>query len=176
MDLMEMLKSLFGDEALTFEQFCEKVENATDIKLGNLASGQYVDKHKYDELNTQYEDVNNQLKNANEKYADYDPEWKTKLEQAQADGEKKLNDYKFEQAVENAIVEAGAVDVVSVKANLDMTAIVPGENGAVEGLSEPHLFGSGKADPTLNLGGPTPGTKKTKTGGLIGAVKDHYKK
>ena len=37
MDLMEILKALFGGEALTFEQFAEKVNNAADVKLGNLA-------------------------------------------------------------------------------------------------------------------------------------------
>ena len=40
MDLMEILKALFGGEALTFEQFAEKVNNAADVKLGNLAGGQ----------------------------------------------------------------------------------------------------------------------------------------
>ena len=42
MDLMEILKAQFGGEALTFEQFAEKVNNAADVKLGNLAGGQYV--------------------------------------------------------------------------------------------------------------------------------------
>lgn len=32
MDLMEILKALFGDEALTFEQFAEKVNNAANVK------------------------------------------------------------------------------------------------------------------------------------------------
>ena len=58
MDLMEILKTLFGGEALTFEQFAEKVNNAADVKLGNLAGGQYVEKDKYD-------DVSNQLASAN---------------------------------------------------------------------------------------------------------------
>ena len=31
MDLMEILKALFGDQALTFEQFAEKVNNAADV-------------------------------------------------------------------------------------------------------------------------------------------------
>ncbi len=33
MDLMEILKALFGDEALTFEQFAEKVNNAADVRI-----------------------------------------------------------------------------------------------------------------------------------------------
>lgn len=129
MELMEMLKALFGGEALTFDQFAEKVNQSADVKLGNLAGGQYVDKNKYD-------DVSRQLETANASLADYDPEWKSKLEQAQADGEKKLNDYKFEQSVEKAIADSGAADVVSVKANLDMSAVTQGEDGTIEGLTE----------------------------------------
>ena len=94
MDLMELLKAIFGEEALTFDQFAEKINQSADIKLGNLAGGQYVDKNKYDNVSRQLETANANLK-------DYDPEWKSKLEQAQADGDKKLNDYKFEQSVEN---------------------------------------------------------------------------
>ena len=106
MDLMEILKALFGDEALTFEQFDEKVNNAADVKLGNLAGGQYIEKEKYD-------DVSKQLETANANLEGYDPDWQTKLAQAQADSEKKLNDYKFEQSVESAINNAGAADLVS---------------------------------------------------------------
>ena len=116
MDLMEMLKAIFNGEALTFDQFAEKINQSADVKLGNLAGGQYVDKNKYD-------DISRQLETANASLADYDPEWKSKLEQAQAEGDKKLNDYKFEQAVESAINNAGAADLVSVKANLDMSKI-----------------------------------------------------
>ena len=77
MDLMEILKALFGDEALTFEQFAEKVNNAADVKLGNLADGQYVEKDKYD-------DVSNQLASANANLEGYDPDWQDKVKQAQA--------------------------------------------------------------------------------------------
>ncbi len=177
MELMEMLKNIFGGEALTFEQFAEKVNQSADVKLGNLAGGQYVDKNKYD-------DLSKQLKTANANLADYDPEWKSKLEQAQADGEKKLNDYKFEQAVEKAIADSGAADVVSVKANLDMSTITQSEDGAITGLDEqleklkaekPFLFKSEeKTEPKLNLGAPTPGAKKTKKGGIKNAVHDFY--
>ncbi len=77
MDLMEILKALFGGEALTFEQFAEKVNNAADVKLGNLAGGQYVEKDKYD-------DVSNQLASANANLEGYDPDWQDKVKQAQA--------------------------------------------------------------------------------------------
>ena len=58
MDLMEILKALFGGEALTFEQFAEKVNNAADVKFGNLAGGQYVEKDKYDDVSNQLASVN----------------------------------------------------------------------------------------------------------------------
>ena len=116
MELMEMLKALFGGEALTFDQFAEKVNQSADVKLGNLAGGQYVDKNKYD-------DVSRQLETANASLADYDPEWKSKLEQAQADGEKKLNDYKFEQSVEKAIADSGAADVAVSYTHLTLPTI-----------------------------------------------------
>lgn len=161
MDLMEMLKALFNGEALTFDQFAEKVNQSSDVKLGNLAGGQYVDKNKYD-------DISRQLEAANASLADYDPKWKSKLEQAQADGEKKLNDYKFDQSVEKVIADSGAADVFSVKANLDMSTVAPGEDGKILGLSEqlenlktakPFLFKTTEPEPKLNLGGATPGTK-----------------
>lgn len=161
MDLMTILKTLFGSEALTFEQFAEKLNGAENLKLGNLADGKYVDKNKY-------EDLSKQLEAANKNLADYDPEWKSKLKQAQADGEKKLNDYKFNQSLEKAIADSGAADVVSVKANLDMSTVAPGEDGAISGLSEqleslktakPFLFKSEEPEPKLNLGGSTAGTK-----------------
>ena len=72
MDLMEILKALFGGEALTFEQFAEKVNNAADVKLGNLAGGQYVEKDKYD-------DVSNQLASANANLEGYDPDWQDRV-------------------------------------------------------------------------------------------------
>ncbi len=72
MDLMEILKTLFGGEALTFEQFAEKVNNSADVKLGNLAGAQYVEKDKYD-------DVSNQLASANANLEGYDPDWQDKV-------------------------------------------------------------------------------------------------
>lgn len=36
MDLMEILKALFGGEALTFEQFAEKVNNAEMLSSATL--------------------------------------------------------------------------------------------------------------------------------------------
>lgn len=178
MDLMGILKALFGDDALTFDQFAEKVNNSTDVKLGNLAGGQYIEKEKYD-------DVSKQLETANANLEGYDHDWQTKLARAQADGEKKLNDYKFEQSVESAINNAGAADLVSVKANLDMSKIAQGEDGKITGLDEqlaepktnkPFLFKSDEPQKKLNLGGPTGGAKAKSGSNIKSAVEDFYKK
>lgn len=50
---MEFLKSIFGDAALTYDQLAEKLKGSTDVKLANLASGQYVDKGKFDAAQTE---------------------------------------------------------------------------------------------------------------------------
>lgn len=42
--MIEFLKEIFGSEALTYEQLSEKLEGNENIKLANLASGDYVSK------------------------------------------------------------------------------------------------------------------------------------
>lgn len=49
---MEELKSLFGESSLSYEEFSQKLGETKDIKLANLKSGNYVDKAKYDKLET----------------------------------------------------------------------------------------------------------------------------
>ena len=49
---MEELKTLFGGSSLSYEEFSQKLGEAKDIKLANLKSGNYVDKAKYDKLET----------------------------------------------------------------------------------------------------------------------------
>ena len=45
---MEFLKNVFGDKAMTFEDFKSAVEADKNIKLVNLTDGKYVDKEKLD--------------------------------------------------------------------------------------------------------------------------------
>ncbi len=173
---MEFLKEIYGQDALTYEQFCEKVNAHENIKIGNIADGSYVDRKSYD-------DVSEQLKQANKKYADYDPDWKTKVADAQAESEKKLNEYKFDVAVSKAIISADVADEISVKANIDTSKVKLDENGNLTGLEEqlsklkeskPFLF-KAEQKPKLNLGGPTPGIGHRNMNGLKGAIEEHYK-
>lgn len=53
---MDELKSLFGEGALTYEEFESKLAE-NNIKLANLKSGMYVDKSKLDKANTSYNEL-----------------------------------------------------------------------------------------------------------------------
>lgn len=66
---MEELKSIFGEESLSYESFTQKVTDA-GLKLGNLGSGNYVAKGKYDKLQTEFDKY--KTDNDVSKYADYD--------------------------------------------------------------------------------------------------------
>ena len=56
---MDFLKAIFGDKPLTFDEFVQAVNahngneanKENQIKIGNLGTGEYVGKGKYDALN-----------------------------------------------------------------------------------------------------------------------------
>lgn len=155
---MEFLKDVYGEEALTYDQFCEKVKSAEGITIGNIASGEFVAKKDYDDLLQQ-------------------------LDQEKTDSAKKLNDYKFSVELSRAFGVAGVVDEVSTKANLDMDKIKLCEDGKITGLDEqltglketkPYLF-KAENPPKLSLGGSTPGVGQPKSNGLKGAIEEYYK-
>ncbi len=50
---MEQLKKLFGDKALTYGEFEAALQSSKELKLANLAEGQYVDKAKFAQLEAQ---------------------------------------------------------------------------------------------------------------------------
>lgn len=70
---MEELKSLFGDGSLSYEEFEQKLGEASEsIKLANLQSGRYVDKDKCDKLEKSVNDWQTKFKDLSEKTKDYD--------------------------------------------------------------------------------------------------------
>lgn len=62
---MEFLKDIFGSEALTYDQLAEKLKGSKDIKLGNLAGGQYVQREKLTAVETERDTLKTQLGEAN---------------------------------------------------------------------------------------------------------------
>lgn len=171
----EFLQETFGGEALTFEQFNEKLNGSENIRLANVADGSYVSKEDYDKLSGQLKDA---TANA-EKYADFEAQ----LQAARDEGETKLKAYKLDVEISRVLLAANVADEVSVKANLKLGDVKIGEDGKLIGIDEqlkqlkeskPFLFK--QEQKKLNLGGSTPGIKVTKSSGLGAALSEHYRK
>ncbi|MGN1119349.1 MAG: hypothetical protein ACI4Q4_03255 [Oscillospiraceae bacterium] len=58
---MEFLKNIFGDKALTYAELEAALKDSKEVKLANLASGGYVDKGKFDALETKNKTLTEQL-------------------------------------------------------------------------------------------------------------------
>lgn len=69
---MDFLKSIFGDQALTYDQLAEKLKDNKDIKLANLATGQYVDKGKLDAKIIELDTANQTIKNLQDTVKKFD--------------------------------------------------------------------------------------------------------
>lgn len=176
---MDKLKELFGTEALTFEQLEEKLKDNKDVKLANLASGNYVDKTKYEskvtELATLQETVNG-LKDTVAKFDGVDVE---KLKQDAKDWETKYNTdlaaAKLNNAVDLELVARKAKNPKLAKAALDMSIIkLDGDNliGLSEQLdklkeSDGYLFEvedeGNKGGASMSTGGSHTGSNNTDT-------------
>ena len=98
---MDFLKALFSGNALTYE-LLEQAINAhngnephkeNQIKLGNLGTGQYVDKGKYDALNEQLTGKQTELDKANGLIAELQ-----KATKADEGLQQKITDYETEKA------------------------------------------------------------------------------
>ena len=100
---------------LTDEQ-CQQVENLHNSEISTFQT-------QIGEKDTTISGLNGQLSEANKKLEGYDPEWKAKAAQAQTDAEAKVNEYRFNAALEKAISDSKAKDAVSVKAHLNMDAL-----------------------------------------------------
>ena len=89
---MDFLKSIFGDKSLTYAELEAALKDSKTIKLANLASGQYVDKEKFDKAETRANGLQTQLDDANKTikgFKDLDVEG---LKTASANWEKKYKD------------------------------------------------------------------------------------
>lgn len=66
---MEELRTIFGEESLTFDAFQEKL-TASGMKLADISKGEYIGKGKYDKLSADFAKYKSE--NDISKYADYD--------------------------------------------------------------------------------------------------------
>lgn len=136
---MDFLKEVFGEEALTFEQLSEKLKDNKDIKLVNLAGGEYVAKKKYDDISTELSTAKgtiDELKNTVAKFDGVDVEGlKKKASDLEEKYTKDIASLKLDSALNIALRDAKVKNPKLAKAALDMSIIkLDGEN--LIGLSE----------------------------------------
>ncbi|WP_249282542.1 phage scaffolding protein [Ligaoa zhengdingensis] len=173
---MEFLKSVFGDRALTYAELEAELKNNKEIKLGNLASGQYVDKGKYEALETRANGLQTQLDGANKAIGEFKKldvegikkaakDWEAKYTTETQALNAKLEQQKKDSRIDLALVEAKAKNVKAARALLDVDKVsLDGDNliGLKDQLeavakANPFLFGEETGNPGPPVSGKTPG-------------------
>lgn len=120
---MEFLKSIFGDKALTYAELEAALKDSKDVKLANLAEGGYVDKGKFDALETKNKTLSEQLKGLeNVKPEELQAEI-ARLKSENEQAEQRYQQALLDHAVESRLMAEGAVDVKAVRALLDMSKV-----------------------------------------------------
>ena len=189
---MEFLKAVLGEEF--YKQFVEKVNayngdeanKDKQIKLGNLASGEYVGKGKFDALQEALNGKDTELTSANDLIAQLKKDTKgnedlqgkiTQYEQQNAQLQAELQETKLKSAIKVALMSEKAIDVdyLTFKLNeklkekgetleLDENDNIKGWSDKLSGLKTqfPTMFESGSncGDGHKPLGdGKIPGTE-----------------
>lgn len=149
---MEFLKEILGEEF--YGKFVEKVNayNGNEankdkqIKLANLATGEYIGKGKYDALQALLDGKTNELTTANNLIADLkksnknDDELQTKITTYEGQVEKlqqELEQTKLNNAIQIALLEAKVTDVDYMTFKLKEKGEVKlDENGKIKGWDE----------------------------------------
>lgn len=136
---MEKLKALFGSDALTWEQLEEKLKDNKEIKLANLAPGQYVDKKKFDEKVNELTTAQNTIAGLQDTVKKFDGVDIDGLKRSVADWETKYNTdlaaVKLDSALDMALVNAKVKNPKLARAGLDMS-IIKMDGDKLLGLTE----------------------------------------
>lgn len=134
---MEYIKKLFGEKAMTYDEFATAVHGCKELKLANLAEGQYVDRSKYAQVESQLSDLK----------AKHEADTKAFGEQ--------LGAQKKNACLELALTKAQAKNLTAAKALLKLDEIKL-EGDGLTGLEEqlqtvmsenPFLFGQEQGNP-----------------------------
>lgn len=151
----EFLKKLFGDKAVTFEEFetaYKSQESAKDgVKLVNLAAGGYVDKEKFDRRDEDAKTAEKNLKTLQETVKKFDGVDIDKLKTAAEDAQKKFDAdlaiARRDNAVDLLLVQSGARNVKAARALLDLSKVTLKDDGSLSGIdieglkkSDAYLF------------------------------------
>lgn len=136
---MEKLKALFGSESLTYEQLEEKLKDNKEIKLANLATGNYVDKKKFDDKVAELTTANQTISGLRDTVSKFDGVDVDKLKKDAADWESKYNAdiaaVKLDSALNLALIEAKVKNPKLARAGLDMS-LIKLDGDKLLGLSE----------------------------------------
>ncbi len=124
---MEFLKELFADKALTYAELEAALKDNKDIKLANLAGGQYVDKAKLDGKITELNTANQTIQDLQKTVKQFDGVDVQKLKNDAAAWETKYNTdlgkLKLDNALEMALISAKSKNTKAVRALLNADEI-----------------------------------------------------
>lgn len=149
---MEFLKAILGEDL--YAQVAEKINahNGNEankdkqVKIGNLGGGEYVGKHKYDDLQALLDGKTTELDTANGLIADL-----KKANKGNEDLQSKIADYEtqigqlqeqlkqtqLDSAIQVALLEAKAIDVPYMTFKLrEKGEVVLDENGKIKGWDD----------------------------------------
>lgn len=136
---MDKLKELFGTEALTFEQLEEKLKDNTEIKLANLAGGEYVSAKKHADVVAELTAANETIAGLQETVKKFDGVDLEGLRKSVTDWETKYNTdieaAKVDSLLTDALVSAKAKNPKMVKKMLDLS-LIKRDGDKLIGLSE----------------------------------------
>lgn len=173
---MEVLKTVFGDKAMTYAELEAALNGHKDIRLANLAGGQYVDKGKLTEAEQNLATANSTIKQLQDAVKKFDGVDVGALQQSVKDMQKKYDEdtaqLKLNNAIDLSLIAATAKNPKAVKSLLDLSIIkLDGDKliGVEEQLkalrkSDAYLFAD--ADPVP--GAPNPGAPPAGDAGTVG--------
>lgn len=152
---MDFLKEILGDKALTYDELVQAINahngneanKEKQIKIGNLGSGEYVGKAKYDALQQLLDGKTTELDTANTLIADLKKNAKSDdgLQQKVTEYEKQVATLQAENAkirlnnaVKLALLEAEALDIdyLSFKLTEKGEKLELDENDKVKGIDD----------------------------------------
>lgn len=185
---MDFLKSIFGDKALTYAELEASLNGNKEVKLGNLASGQYVDKSKLDTKISELATANQTIQDLQETVKKFDGVDVTSLNRQIGELQSKYDTdtakIKLDSAVDLALVGSRARNIKAVKALLD-SDIIKLDGDKVLGLDDQltklkteaaYLFEE-QADPSkvkVDSGKTHEPTNTTEATTLLGALQEKY--
>ena len=188
---MEFLKEALGEEL--YKSVASKLEGNKNIKLANLATGDYVAKAKYDSDLQAKEQRIQELTDLTKNFDGVDVKqlqadvknWETKYNQDLANA-------KLESAIKLAIAKSGTLSERALTGMLDKEKIKLDKDGNITGLdeqieairkSDSFLFkpiessNGNKQGSQVNLGGNHKGGANTdKPTSLVDAIDEYYSK